>query len=869
MILFTGMPGVGTSTMLLETAHDLLAERMPVVWWDAGEARNAPVPSLRQVPAGDVVVCVDNAEALLDETGAWLDHRWLEALNGISGRPGVRLLLASSVLPVLCPAHSSMVETLFPLDDGEAGVLIRELPGFGSLRRRRDQLPATVAQAARAAESDAAGHPGLLRILDTLATDAARRAGGPAFPTSGEEARGDEPVAAANAAVEAWAGALLARAPSSAVALDYLAAVEQDDRREPVLVVNWPDLWERHFPDAEVPDLMEALALPVRAGLVQPPTAGTDHVYRVHPAVVRAARGRRIPAGAVDVEFGAFWYAAFAFACNREDEDGLAPILYTARHALPYLLRQRNTHVAVEVCESLARDSSHPTDTYLRAVVDELVTICQDTAAEHAALALWATVTSRRTPDSALADLRRIAADTHSGTRRRAAVNHTISTVLRDRGHYDQAVWHADEARALARQANLGPWTVLALDVAWLEVASRAGWSASLNAVLQGLREQLPTGSENARPEAVHPDDVRGSLLTEVVRSSVALGQWQEALEAVDEHLRILRRRRARRHEVAVVSFNRYGPLLRLGRTAEAEQTLLFCRRIFDAERDIPRVGNVLAALAELEDRAGRLESAVDLARDALATRYRAKVASAIARSHFNLAYATRRANGNTTEAVVHRLAALLIWRLCGESISAERIRALALDLRAQDLHDGGSGCDQTIHATAEALDRTQPGLARQFEKLISRLGPRDGADQHARDLVEEARALDDDVVYQTAALQEAWRPLVRVARQVREGDEAAREPLVRRLHQIVDKEPATRAVVDALLAFLGGSTAVVPDDILDLADRAVVAMLFDTGAAADPTKSGVKSPSRSDFSLMLKGLADPSRDGSPPEAAL
>jgi len=83
-----------------------------------------------------------------------------------------------------------------------------------------------------------------------------------------------------------------------------------------------------------------------------------------------------------------------------------------------------------------------------------------------------------------------------------------------------------------------------------------------------------------------------------------------------------MRRRGASAAEQAGDAFNDYAPLLRLDRPVEARDLLIWCRAVAEANNNIPSLGKILSALADVEDTLGRPDRAIDLATDALRFRY-------------------------------------------------------------------------------------------------------------------------------------------------------------------------------------------------------------------------------------------------------
>jgi tetratricopeptide (TPR) repeat protein len=120
-----------------------------------------------------------------------------------------------------------------------------------------------------------------------------------------------------------------------------------------------------------------------------------------------------------------------------------------------------------------------------------------------------------------------------------------------------------------------------------------------------------PRRPPSPNDSTITPWGVREAIPTTGVLA--ALQEWQRALDLNAEALESQRRRGATDTDQARTAFNNYGPLLRLGRAAEARDLLRRCRDIFETANDIPALGKALSALADAEDELGHLDRAIDL----------------------------------------------------------------------------------------------------------------------------------------------------------------------------------------------------------------------------------------------------------------
>ena len=144
------------------------------------------------------------------------------------------------------------------------------------------------------------------------------------------------------------------------------------------------------------------------------------------------------------------------------------------------------------------------------------------------------------------------------------------------------------------------------------------------------------------------------------------LGRWEDALTFNAELLKSKERRGASAFEIARNRFNNYAPLLRLGRLDEARSLLLDCREIDESENNTYELGKDLSALADVEDKAGHGQDAINLERNALRYKYLAGDVGSIAVSHHNLGNYLARYAADHPRALTDHLAAALLRSLTG-----------------------------------------------------------------------------------------------------------------------------------------------------------------------------------------------------------
>jgi tetratricopeptide (TPR) repeat protein len=139
---------------------------------------------------------------------------------------------------------------------------------------------------------------------------------------------------------------------------------------------------------------------------------------------------------------------------------------------------------------------------------------------------------------------------------------------------------------------------------------------------------------------------------------NLALERWQPCLDLLGELEEVNRALGAGEHETAGTRFNRYRPLMRLGKLAEAKAVLEGCLDVFHRVEDVTNEARALSALADVWNALGDPVQAVALERRALAVCERLPDPGDRATSHNNLA-SYLYAAGATGEARAHQLADL------------------------------------------------------------------------------------------------------------------------------------------------------------------------------------------------------------------
>ena len=613
-------------------------------------------------------------------------------------------------------------------------------------------------------------------------------------------------------------GALGVLSPEARLMAEFVACLEDGDRLSFVIDATWADLWRRLALVAEPSEPAPLLAVLASAALVQLETldiaetselptpvadgdAGqpkvpvvadaiqqeapavaddgelpmTDAVgvlpsgahdgmrvpvaYRVHPGVAAAIMAAAGPGvrEAADIELATFWGAVSASAREREGGEDGAVVVRAGLAAAPYLLRRGDWGTAGFLLErATMRDQSPGT---VQAALPSLRRIADATGAPDD-IGVLASVLRAVDPGEAERLLRAVAdAAAGAGDYRVASANAgDLVYLLLETGRLAEALAAAGEKAEHTRRAGLGPWTQLADQGRSLQVLGRMGEHAQVLAETDQLRAAMAALPARRGPdETVNPWNVRETILSAGYASALATGDWARCLELNAEATASKRGRGARAHEIARSRFNDAGPLIRLGRPAEAGRLLLECQRVFEEHADIASLARVLSARADLEDELGRWPAAADLERAALRLSYARPDPQAIAVSHHNLANYLGRLGGDGAGRRAHRLAAALIRRLAGMAHDLARtVRALAAESRADD----GGGLPSTVAEVVTAAERTE-GV--RLGALLAALqpDPRAVADALAGILAAAAELPPDDAAPDLAGHLREWEPVI------------------------------------------------------------------------------------------------------------
>jgi tetratricopeptide (TPR) repeat protein len=542
----------------------------------------------------------------------------------------------------------------------------------------------------------------------------------------------------------AWTTSTVATLPEAARLLfQMLCLIEDGDRQSMVVEVTWAGLWRRLDRPGDPPDPAAVLPLLTAAALVHPDAGEKLVRYRIHPGVAEAVRAHAPDdlCAAVDTEFAAWWSAVARHARDRDGGEHTQTVVRAGLAAAAYLLRRHDWETAARLLEhAIHRDQ---TPAVVQAALPHLQRIAHATGDPYhlGRLAQAMTWVDPVAAERLLLEILDRAVTAQDFRVASTAGGH-LANLLRDTGRLRGALAVVDRMAEQTRRAGLGPWTQLAARSHRLQILYRLREREQVLAEVRTLREQMRLlPDQPGANETVIPWNVREATLSTGVIAAGGLGRWQQALDLNAEVLASIQRRGAGDHWIARTRFNDYYPLLELGRREEADTLLRACQHVFEAHQDIPNLGLVLGARADLAGRGGRHAEAASFERTALRLKYVQPDPRAVAALHHNLAGSLARGGVDPAGRIAHRLAAALIYRLTGMHHELDgSVRALAEDLRSLGHQAQPPASVDELAVQIEQVEGVH------FAALIHALAPEPGdAEAAVAEIVQAARDLPDE----------------------------------------------------------------------------------------------------------------------------
>uniref|UniRef100_A0AAU2A2V3 CHAT domain-containing protein n=1 Tax=Streptomyces sp. NBC_00093 TaxID=2975649 RepID=A0AAU2A2V3_9ACTN len=762
-----------------------------------------------------VLLVIDGIDALLTPDRAWRDRRWGDLVGALSDRSGAgRLILCGRVRPTGLGA-SLRTEPVDLLTPDEALLLARELPHLARLIDGR--LPGTTPAAARRLATGllelAQGHPRLLELADAQAADPKRLERLLAAGNRAAEASGDDEHLRV---LRAWSyGVATELTPADRDLFHVLCCLDENDRNRVAVDHNWPDLRAQlGHPDTPVDAALRTL---VAHGLL---TQRPGQSYDIQAAVAAEGRAR---AGArvrelVDTRLSGYWLRVFEMAWTREGTDAehaqlAGPLLtLSALSAAPYLLRLRQESSAAVLLEAvLRRDTSAPTRARVLPLLRRIATVAASAPGTGVVPPTDALARILGEIDPAAAERHERAALASASARgdhsAAASASSGLVALCVRAGRLTEALALAEQGAEHARLAGLGTWTTLLYEVQRLHVLSETDRAGEALAEADALHRRMRDVPRKRGPgEGVDWWEVWEELCDTGQRAAIEAGEWRRALEYADDLSASKRARGAPVTDLAGARLPAYMPLLRLGRTEDALRLLEECRQVFEDAGDLPSLGEVFGALANVADVRGHGEVAIARERDSLRYAYRAGVPPVVAVGHGNLGTYLHSHARDAAGAVAHHLAAALLATLSGGGRTMNAAQSLAADLQefgADAVAELPAGVEELCARVAEV-----PGVA--LDRLLAGLDPglvraREALDALVREAKEGVTGADRLDAVRAAAWGMLWEPVLAALVAAERRNTAAKVKLRQHLAELAAMNAMFVPLTDVLGRIQGG----------------------------------------------------------------
>jgi tetratricopeptide (TPR) repeat protein len=340
--------------------------------------------------------------------------------------------------------------------------------------------------------------------------------------------------------------------------------------------------------------------------------------------------------------------------------------------------------------------------------------------------------------DEAAARMRAVEQEAVAQFRVASAVAGDLVNLLREAGHFEEALTTVERMKDHTRKAKLGRWTQLGDEVSRLQILRQLGRYEEVLATLQTQREEMKSWPESSgEDETVSPWNVMETLLDTGRSAALGLERWEEAVSLNAKKVKVNVDRGATMLEVARSKYNDYRPLLRLQRHDEARSLLYQCLAVFESDGGIEELGFVHSAIADLECEFQHFPDAVRHESVALRYGYPALSPGVCAISHFNLANYLIRSNADARDALAHQLASTLIFYQTNDGRLPNNLRVVRRHLAQVSPSDVPASFDEVC-----ALVEQTEGV--RFRELFSRLPQRAASgDEALQAILEMARTAE------------------------------------------------------------------------------------------------------------------------------
>ncbi|HEX9944388.1 MAG TPA: CHAT domain-containing protein [Thermoanaerobaculia bacterium] len=414
--------------------------------------------------------------------------------------------------------------------------------------------------------------------------------------------------------------------------------------------------------------------------------------------------------------YGGRYAAAFEALQMAGGEGSRDRAVEAGRRGLSYLVRARAFDRLGSFASSVVTSTRDPR--LLRRVIAELEGVVEQVPAGEARWSLRANLADALSrggrPDAALPFYEQAEAEAEEAGHWSDVgwICQNWAITLRSLGRLDDAKsTYLRSAGAKVRAGSLRV-DILASELEALRVDVMQGGAERALPEVESRLQEVRTWWQRHRAGEPVPEDPDPVYLARVLiggldiarEANLALERWEDCLGVLTESEETKRALGEGEHELAITRFNRYGPLLRLGRLDEAQRVLEGCLAVFRGVGDLPMEARALGALADLWDKREDREQAAGLGRQALAVCNRLSDLTDRSISHGNLANYLDRLEA-AEDAVRHRLAAIVYDLVMGHGqFLATDLRNLAISMRRA----AASGGRYELPRLAELLARPE-----------------------------------------------------------------------------------------------------------------------------------------------------------------
>jgi CHAT domain len=870
-VVVVGMPGIGKTEVVTEAVYRYGRGFAAVNWHRAtcrdtvrslaramtaaGEADDLAGLS-RSIRSRDLLLIIDNAQALLTSTGTWRGElgNLIAALCEPGGRAHL-ILVSDRPLPGLPSTTAISPVPMFSRSESEW--LARELqeaglaagpPGDGAPAG----LPWLVCRGnPRLIEHCSTGTAQLARRR-TIRIDKAWEITTPLAPRDGDALR---PLGRTHpgSAIAAWARGRTVALPAAAQrAVGFLASMEQPDRTPDLTSLAW-ELLARET-GVDVGGLDEAAISAQAAGLVERSASG---LFLLHPAVTHV--GRELDRGLHEHTARGMYVIWNHYYQQAQDEPGTSQraLGHCTASMVPYLMRLCQWEQASAACErAINHDGSPAMAARLLSYDRQIVRASEGTQLHSGAMFVYANLLRTLDEKRGLIVLERLY-DRAVRDEDDATVMVTASAVAtmltgKDPG---RAYEFLQRAKATSTASQHQSWAAVRLGNSEAQIRLELGdWAGALTqaqAVLDELDRLTPADTAGW---AVNPHSERGVALTMAAAATDALGQPEQA----DRYRGLLRDhdQASSSRAAAETQFNAIAEMIRRGKLDEAYNLLVAALVRFTEPGDTGRQGLILIQLASVEHQRNHHHDAVSLGRRALRASYAAGERLDAAAAHGQMANLLATAAGDVAaEAPVHILAAAVIHMRVAQGLMAVTAPLPAMRALARLTHCLAREPQLVPQTFAELQHKLQrstgvdiAGLLAGLDRAPVSVDPASGNivfhfgdDRPPRgDSVTDAlcwamhRPSPDELTDVDGHLYH-WQPIIDAVITAADDPEAQRS-----LSQVLDdyRGMGWSKLADAIGALLTDRSAVTPS-ALPPAERTVIKRILDALAGSPTSKGG------------------------------